>query len=311
MSSIRKVALAAVLLITAACGSPASDGSGGAAEVGTVPWQHEGIAFEHPANWTWLPFKNEVHAKGATVLGYLATTPIDLHAICPGSKKHPKCDVDSYELQPGTLAVTITTGHGLSADVWQDEPAADATALTAGGMPALLREGSDADKDVLLSWSIARPGATGGWYQLDAELRGPGDAAMRQQLDALVASIAFEPAVEPLPTDNRSLSDMAFEAMQRLKADKHDGALFGCFLDRPGVRPGVVERLPGARPLSGKLPVGCSFRAEATRWNAWRLSLKYSWAALGDRSAGSWLVTQWVTVDGKLGARSAGGDRAP
>jgi hypothetical protein len=311
MSSLRKVALAAVLLITAACGSSASDGNGGAAEVGTAPWQREDLAFVHPANWTWLPFKNEVKVKDATVLGYLATAPIDLHAICSGSKKHPKCDVHGYELQPGTLVVTITTGHDLSADVWQDEPAADATALTAGGMPALLREGSDADNDTLLSWSISRPDASGGWYQLDAELRGPGEAEMRQQLDALVTSVAFEPEVEPLPTDKRSLTDMAFEAMQRVKAGKRDGAAFGCFLDRPGVRPGVVESLPGARRLSGKLPVGCSFRAEATRWNAWRLSLRYSWAALGDRSAGSWLVTQWVTADGKLGARSTGGDRAP
>jgi hypothetical protein len=308
---MRAVALAAVLLITAACGSPASDGSGGAAAVGTVPWQQDDLAFEHPSNWTWLPFKKAVRDKDATVLGYLATTPIDLDAICSGSKKHPKCDVDGYDLQPGTLVVTITTGHDLSADVWQDEPGADATALIAGGMPALLREGSDADNDILLSWSIARPDASGGWYQVDAEMRGPGEAAMRQQLDALLTSVAFEPAVEPLPTDKRALSDMAFEAMKQLKADKRDGAAFGCFLDRPGVRPGVVERLPGARPLSGKLPVGCSFRAEATRWNAWRLSLKYSWAALGDRSAGSWLVTQWVTADGKLGARSAAGDRAP
>lgn len=73
----------------------------------------------------------------------------------------------------------------------------------------------------------------------------------------------------------------------------------------------MVDRLPGARPLANKLPVGCSFRAEATRWNVCRLSLRYSWAALGDRAAGSWLVTQWVTADGKLAARSAGGDKAP
>jgi hypothetical protein len=134
---------------------------------------------------------------------------------------------------------------------------------------------------------------------------------MRQQLVALVTSIAFEPPAEPLPTDKRSLTDMAFEAMKQLKSDPRDGAAFGCFLDRPGVRPGVVDRMPGVRPLANKLPVGCSFRAEATAWNAWRLSLRYSWAALGDRHAGSWLVTQWVTADGELAGRSTEGDKVP
>jgi hypothetical protein len=308
---MRATALAAVVLVMAACGSQASDGSGKPAAVGTVQWQHEDLSFEHPANWTWLPFDADVHDQKATVLGYLATVPIDLRQICTGKAKRLKCDFDNYELQPGTLAVTITTGQGLSSDVWQDEAPAEATALTAGGMPALLREERDAEDDVLLSWSVARPGAAGTWYQIDAELRGPGDEALRQQLDALVKSIAFEPPVEPLPTDKRSLTDMAFDAMQLLKSDPHDGTAFGCFLDRPGVRPGVVDRMPGARPLGYKLPVGCSFRAEATRWNAWRLSLRYSWAAIGDRHAGSWLVTQWVTADGELGARSTGGDKVP
>jgi hypothetical protein len=278
--------------------------------VGTVPWQHEDVSFAYPANWTWLPFDTEVGTKHSTVLGYLSSVPIDLDAICTGKKKHPKCDFDNYARQPGSLAVTIAAGHGVSSDVWQDETPAGATALTAGGMPALFREDSNADDGVLLSWSIARPDAAG-WYEIAAELRGPGDEAMRQQLDALVKSVAFDPPAEPLPTDKRSLTDMAFEAMKKLKADPHDGAAYGCFLDRPGVRPGVVDRVPGARPLVNKLPVGCSFRAEATRWNLWRLSLRYSWAALGDRSAGSWLVTQWVTPDGKLGASSSGGDKLP
>jgi hypothetical protein len=304
-------ALGAVLLITASCGSPASDGGGNTAEVGTVPWHYEDLTFEHPANWTWLPFDAGVRNGKSTVLGYLATVPIDLDQICKGKPKHPKCNFNNYDLQPGTLAVTITTGLGLSSDVWQDDTPDDAAALTAGGMPALFREESDRDEDDLLSWSIARPGAAGGWYQFDAELRGPGNDAMRQQLDALVKSVAFEPRVEPLPTDNRSLTDMAFEAMKQLKADRKDGSAYGCFLDRPGVRPGAIDRVPGAPPLANRLPVGCSFRAEATRWNAWRLSLRYSWAALGDRPAGSWLVTQWVAADGTLGARSSEGDKLP
>jgi hypothetical protein len=305
------VALAGVVLVAAACGSPASDDTGNTAAVGTVAWQHEDLTFEHPANWTWLPFDREVGTKRSTVLGYLATVPIDVDQICRGKAKRPKCDFDNYDLQAGTLAVTITTGRDLASDVWQDETPADATALTAGGMPALRREVSDVDDDVLLSWSIARPDAAGGWYQLDAEVRGPEEAAMRQQLEALVASVAFEPPVEPLPDDRRSLTDMAFEAMQRLKADPDDGPAYGCFLDRPGVRPGAVDRMPGVRPLANRLPVGCSFRAEATRWNAWRLSLRYSWAAIGDRHAGSWLVSQWVTADGELGGRSTGGDKVP
>jgi hypothetical protein len=302
--------MAAVLLVTASCGSPTSDGSG-PAEVGTVSWQQQDLTFDHPADWTWVAVDANVRSKGFTVLGLLATVPIDVDRMCKGNAKRQKCNLRKYDLQPGTLVATITTGQSHASDVWQEEAPADATAMSAGGMPALLHEESDADGDLRLRWSIARPDAAGGWYEIAAELRGPGETAMRQQLDALVQSVAFDPPVELLPDDNRSLSDMAFEAMKELKADRQDGTAYSCFLDRPGVRPGVLDRIPGARPLVNKLPVSCSFRAEAPRWNVWRLSLRYSWAALGDRKAGSWLVTQWVAADGKLGAMSAGGDKVP
>jgi hypothetical protein len=311
MSPVRKAALAAVLLVTASCGSPSSNASDAAAGAGTVPWQRENLTFDRPADWAWLPFEPAVRTKQRTVLGYLATIPIDVDRICKGNKKHPKCNFDDYDLQPGKVAVTIMSGQGLASDVWQDEIPADATELSVAGMPALFREETGEDDHVTLSWTVARPDAAGGWYEISAETRGPAAGPLRQQLDALIGSVTFEPAVASLPSDKRSLTDMAFEAMQRLRANRRDGADYDCFLDRPGTRPGVVERLPGAPQLSGQLPVSCSFRAEATRWNVWRLHLRYSWAALGDRPAGSWLVTQWVTADGKLGPSSSGGDQVP
>jgi hypothetical protein len=306
----RKAALVAVLLVTAACGSTSSDASDAAAGAGTVAWQHENLTFNRPADWTWVPLEPEMSTKHLAVLGYLATIPIDPDRICKGNAKRPKCNFANYHLQPGTLAVTIMAGQGLSSDVWQDEVPADATELTVGGMPALFREKTGVDDRVIRSWTVARPDAAGGWYQISAETRGPGEEEAWQQLDALIGSVAFEPAVAPLPTDKRSLTEMAFEAMQRLR-DRRDGPDYDCFLDRPGTRPGVVERLPGAPPLFGRLPVSCSFRAEATRWNMWRLRLRYSWAALGDRPAGSWTVTQWVTAEGKLGPSSSAGDEVP
>ncbi|HYN64569.1 MAG TPA: hypothetical protein VES36_08195 [Candidatus Limnocylindrales bacterium] len=308
---MRKAALAAILLVTASCGSAGPDGSSSAADVDMVPWQHKDLTFDHRTDWAWLPTDPEIQTKKFTVLGYLATVPIDVDQICTGTAKRQKCNFANYALKPGTLVVTIMTGQALSADVWQDETPGDASAMTAGGMPSVFRESSDADEHLLLSWRIARPDAAGGWYQIGAELRGPGEAAMRQQLEALIGSVVFEPPVEPLPTDRRSVNDMAYDAMKQLRADPDDGSSYDCFLDRPGARPGVVDRIPGAPRLATSLSVSCSFRAEATRWNVWRLSLRYSWAAIGDRRAGSWLVTQWVTADGMLGASSAAGDKVP
>jgi hypothetical protein len=71
----------------------------------------------------------------------------------------------------------------------------------------------------------------------------------------------------------------------------------------------VVQQLPGLARLKEPLAVACSLRAEATRWNQYRVRLRYAWPSLAGRRAGEYMVTQWVAPDGTLGPVQVGGDR--
>ncbi len=55
--------------------------------------------------------------------------------------------------------------------------------------------------------------------------------------------------------------------------------------------------------------MSCSLRAEATQWNQYRVRLRYAWPSLAGRTAGEYVVTQWVAPDGTLGPSQAGGDK--
>jgi hypothetical protein len=311
MTSLRLPAvLAAVLLAVSACSSPAPSDDAGPGAPTSVAWHQQNLTFDHPGSWSWMPMEPAGHTAKFDVLGVLATVPLDGSGVCTkAGKKKQKCDFSSYALEPGSLAVTVLAGASLSADVWQDEAPADAEPSTAGGMPALFREQLTDDGNLQLQWRVARPDAAGGWFQLSAEIHPPGEAAARQELADLIASIAFDPAPapEPLLDDNQTLSEVAASALQQLRASKH-GASYACFPDQPGSRPGVVERLPGKKPLASALAVSCSIRAETTRWNHYRVRLRYAWPALGDQTAGSYVVTAWVTTDGRLDASLAEGD---
>lgn len=301
-------ALLGVVVVLVACGSPISTPSPQASQPETVAWQQQNVTFAHPVRWQWYPFDPAIHTNRFDVLGYLATAPIDVAQICSRSANPRGCDVGAFVLEPGSLAVTIRSGTSLSADVWQDEAPPDTQATTAGGMPALSREQLADDGVLQLQWMIARPDVAGGWFELSAKIRGPGEAAARQELADLLASVAFVPPVEPLPDEDRALTDIGVDTLTELRAPRRARPAYACFPDRPGARPGVVDSLPGMRRLKKPLPVSCSLRVEATRWNLYRVRLRYAWADMAGRSAGSYLITYWVTADGRLDASLAEGD---
>jgi hypothetical protein len=175
-------------------------------------------------------------------------------------------------------------------------------------MPALSRESAEG-RDQLLSWTIARPETPGGWYRLDARLRGPGQEALRAALESVVASISFKPAPVAPADDRVTLTQVAATTLAALRHEPDGRRLYECFNEQTGTRPGVVQQLPGQKRLKEPVAVACSLRAEVTRWMQYRVTLRYAWPALAGQPAGDFVVSQWVAPDGTLGPRQMGGDR--
>ena len=292
-----------LLLLLAACGG-GTPSDAGPSDVASVAQQVDDLAFSHPSTWQWSALDQPVPAEDGDVIGYLVTPGVEAAARCE-ARDAEACALSAEDIGAGSLAVELSSGSSLTADVWQDEPPADAEATTAGGMPALYRESTDGD-DQVLSWTIARPESAGGWYRLDARLRGPGQDALRGELESVVGSISFEPPPVAPADDRVTLTQIAAAALADLRHDPQGRRQFECFDEQAGTRPGVVEQLPGRKPFAQPLAVACSLRAEATRWNQYRVRLRYAWPSLGDRAAGEYVVTQWVAPDGDAGPNPGG-----
>ena len=303
---MRAVATMGLLLALAACGGAASSSSQSSGPA-TVAQDVGDLAFERPSTWQWSALAAPVEAGDGEVLGYLVTPGVDAASLCTPDDADA-CALTADDIGAGSVAVELTSGSSLTADVWQDEAPADAEATTTGGMPALYRESTEGE-DQVLSWTVARTETAGGWYRLDARLRGPGQEALRSQLDSMVESISFEPAPVAPADDRVTLMQVAANALESLREEPGGGRLYECFNEQTGTRPGVVEKLPGQKPLRQPLAVACSLRAEVTRWNQYRVRLRYAWPSLAGRSAGEYLVTQWVAPDGTLGPMHAEGDK--
>ena len=295
-----------LLLLLAACGG-GTPSNAGPSDVASVAQQVDDLAFSHPSIWQWSALDQPVPTEHGDVVGYLVTPGVEAAAQC-GARDAEACALSAEDIGAGSLAVELSSGSSLTADVWQDEPPADAEATTAGGMPALYRESTDGD-DQVLSWTVARPETAGGWYRLDARLRGPGQDALRDELESVVGSISFEPAPVAPADDRVTLTQIAAAALAGLRHDPQGRRQFECFDEQAGTRPGVVDQLPGRKPFGQPLAVSCSLRAEATQWNQYRVRLRYAWPSLGDRAAGEYVVTQWVAPDGALGPSQAGFDK--
>ncbi|HET7517482.1 MAG TPA: hypothetical protein VFN05_07275 [Actinomycetes bacterium] len=293
-------------LALAACGGGAPSSaqpSGGT----TVAQAVNDLAFMRPTSWQWSALTAPVPAEDGEVLGYLGTPGVDAASQCTADDAEA-CALTAEDIGAGSVAVELTGGTSLTSDVWQDEAPADAEAITAGGMPALFRESTEGE-DQVLSWIVARPETAGGWYRLDARLRGPGQQGLRAQLDALVGSITFDPPPMAPADDRVTLNQIAATALEELRSRPKGASQYECFNEQAGTRPGVVDQLPGQKRLAQPLAVACSLRAEVTRWNQYRVRLRYAWPSLGDRAAGEWVVSQWVAPDGTLGPSHAEGDK--
>lgn len=318
---MRVLALAAALLLVSACGSvvPTTPAVGSPTRPATAVasptpsasglahFQGDGWSFDHPAAWRFS--KVDAVSSFSDTIGYLGTIGVDPNAICQHTTNSVSCNARGYDLPPGNVVVLIAHWGTPMLDPveFYDHPT-DGTRVSIAGMPAIWSLQVVGADRVVLTWQIARPDAFGNWIQFDADIRGPDQAAMGRQVDALIASFRFEPP--PVPLAAGQAAAIAVRAVAALVA-MEPGA-YACFPDRPGVtKSAQVLTLPMRGSFSKPLPVSCAITIAATDVGLWRMELVASWTAADDRSAGSDTTVQWLFPDGSLSASSGGGGDAP
>lgn len=303
------------------CGSPAGSGapvSGTSAAAsssqaaGLAHFDGNDLAFDYPATWHVSP--SDLNEHYITVLDFLGTGSGSAACtqITPGPGdtfiNGTTCQTD-IALGPGQVVVELLRSDG-PPRVGPIDPA-DRSFLgtgdrfvTVGGLPAVA--GADTSRpwgsDLALTWTLSVPARLISRYLITAYIKGPGVEEIRAQVEALVASIAYDPPVPVL--DPADAPRMLAVGLGQARASDPS---FACFPTVPDTtESATVTQLPMYSALRKPLPVTCSSAIEAQQIGLWKVTLTESWTAAADRSAGSLLTTMWLAADGTPGQTGGG-----
>ena len=292
-------------LTVAACVSTGSSASPDSpAPSGLATFHEAGLLFDYPAPWH--VSHPSVDSSFSHLIADLATVEIPTPCATTVTASFTETDcADRYQLTPGAIVVSISSGGMPGFDILDHRPAS-ATPLTVGGLPAYVAPDTTAigtGAELTLTWTIARPGSVDNFYSITANLRGPGLAQMRSQLDALIESLRFDPPVVPLPTGSAAAEAAMANALAVLVKQS---PIWGCFATHPGVGHMLISTLPNGPPLAKPQLATCTSNVEATPLQLWRVTLTIR-LPKADPNVGSGLTTtQWVNPDGTLGAQIGG-----
>jgi hypothetical protein len=269
-------------------------------------FDRDGLAFDYPATWASRPGpKLNQSPSYTTILAYLGkgTALTSCPAVTPGLTD-PGLEVECQpflQIEPGQVVLQLSRADGQP--LGPIDPS-DPTGLlsgekyvTIGGLPAIFEDAfADPVGTVALHWTFSVPGKMSNRYGLDAQIEGPSSEKGRAQVEALVASINYDP---PAPVLNPSDGPRSARSGVEWAVSTDPG--FSCFPTVPGTSStATVTRLPFYQPLSKSLPVTCRTDIEASA-ALWRLTLTESWTAGLDRSAGGFTRTIWLEPDGTPG----------
>jgi hypothetical protein len=244
-----------------------------------------------------------------TILAFLGTGSglATCTAITPGPGDQfisgTQCGTDLH-VDPGQVVVELSRQDGPPSSLSPIDPAdprgiADGGKyVTVGGLPAIYSEGTS-DGTISLDWTLSVPTELISRYRIHAQIMGPGVERMRAQVEALVASIKYDPAVPVLnPADG---SRIAAIGLEKARAD------YACFPTVPGATAtATITEFPMYSPMRKPLPVTCSMEIEPNLIGLWKMTLTWSWTAASDRFAGSLTETMWLSADGTPGATVGG-----
>lgn len=265
-----------------------------------------GVVLDYPADWVF--HESRFVSSFYTVLGYLTTGGFDPGAPCTQDRRDQGgCNLSLHPLEPGGVLVRFELwgppGIGIGARSAE-------TIATVRGMPAYFSETESADT-VTLTWRTRTPGSPNSWYEIEANMRGPGTDELRHEVEAMIASLRFDPPPTLLPTSGPDFDLQAAEAARRALDSLRStpfGNSYSCFDPQPDVvRTTEVEIVPQNIRLSEPLEVTCSTFVEADV-DLWRVRFVMAWAATDDHGAGRQEIEVWVTADGEPGLTHLSGN---
>jgi hypothetical protein len=164
-------------------------------------FDEQGLAFDYPASWR--EYHYQVEGSFSRVIAYLATVdvPVPCETVLDSEFTRIEC-ADRYSLAPDTLVVAVTA-NGSPGFAISNHPDG-VLPLTIGGLPAYLAVTKPSEGIMSLVWTLSRPdGPPDNYFQIAATVRGPNSDALRAQLDALIASLRYDPpvaATSPAPS---------------------------------------------------------------------------------------------------------------
>jgi hypothetical protein len=297
-----------------------------------------GLAFDYPAVWRLSDAPPIVAPKAIQslppvvqgnyyvrrVFGYVGTATPETVCSDPVHQKSGAWSLgvcsSVWSLGPDDVVLRFQKGDisGQSLESWSTDPAF--TMTTVGGLPALFSQSSGsgvpelarpglgaptetaAGAETVLVWQL--PGNPTGASQvipvrIVAAVRGPNVAAIVAQVQAVVASIQYDPAVIPLPSDPAARTIQSLQALTRaLGYPFADSRTLDCFPRVPGSRDTTVTFTPSERTLSKPLPVTCSAAIDPNPMEGWTVTLTVTWQAASDRHAGLWTAQVYLDQQG-------------
>jgi hypothetical protein len=269
------------------------------------------------------------------VLGYVGTTtpetvctdPVHLKA---GGWSLGVCS-SVWSLGPDDVVLRFQKGNitGQLLEAWSTDPSF--TMTTVGGLPALFGQspGSGVPELAMAAGPVATPETAAGaetvlvWelpgnltgklgtyettpVRIIAAVRGPNAVAIVAQVKAVVASIQYDPAVIPRPTDPAALAALTQQVLVAGlgEADMAYPGAMNCFPRQPGSNSTTISLAPDGSRLAKPLPVVCSVTIEPNIMQGWTITLTVTWDAASDRKAGRWTWVLEVNAYGQGGGGS-------
>ena len=294
---IRMAPLAALALVVACGVAPTSPPASG-----TTTFDEGGLAFEYPA--AWQEFHYDVQSSFSSVIAYLATVNVPEPCATTVASDSTGVDcADRFTLSADTLVADVVSYAFPGFDITQIP--SDATALTIAGRPGYVETtGSDAavpGVDRTVTWTIARPGFIDNVYMIEAQMRGPDLDRLQGQLDALIASVRYDPPATPLPSG----SDAATAAVaQALAFELQNDPSWACF-PTSGTRQLLVSSLPDGTDLATPQLATCSTLITTTPLQLWRVDLTLQLPHADPQAGHGQTLTLWLGADGYVGQSEA------